>query len=220
MTNTSQPGQQPPTPFRILQHRVAEAHWRWKVWKQLYMGKHADDAEALERVRLMNSWAPAFFTMLKSLLIEDVVLRVCKLADAPKGGPAKAKRRNLSLSAALVDAQSRLTLSEADRASSLIQAFRIAVEPMIKLRNWRIAHEDYDVATGVEDAPAFTDKDVETAMASAVGIMELLDPEFGIAEFGYKSMLANDDGDSLVYALRCADVYHKDRMAKQLGPLR
>lgn len=183
------------------------------------MGDRAKPQEAMARVAMMNSAAPAFFAMLEGLLFEDVVLRVCKLIDKAESRTKMGPRRNLSLKAALLDQSARLGAPVAKKLESLIDAFVATSEPLITWRNWYISHEDYLVATGVEPLPPLSGLDVDQAAQKAVEIMELLDPVSETCEFGYDHMIGNGDGASLLYAMRCAQQYHKECLAIGVRPL-
>lgn len=220
MANDSGNSEKPKTPFEKLQFRVAEAHWRWKVWKQLYMDDPAKPGEAAERIKLQDSTAPVFFAMLRQIILQDVVLRLCKLVDAEEGGPSKERRRNFSLRSALVDAQKWLSPTDAASAKLQIDKFYASSTPFIKWRHWDIAHDDYNVAIGAQLLPDVTDTDIDRAMNSAVEIMKLLDPNGASKAFMYDHMISTDDGDSIIYALRCAKQYNKERVKNGLGHYR
>lgn len=189
------------TPFQLLQFRVSEAHWRWKVWKQLFLADPAKLAEAKERQRIQNSAAPVFFAMLQDVILQDVVLRLCKLADAEEGGHRQNKRRNFSLSGALIDARDQLSPANSGAAEKAIQSFKAASTALIKWRHWKFAHDDYEVAVGGQALPKLAIADVDAAMKSAVEVMQLLDPNAAHTEFAYDGTIAFGDGDSIMYAL-------------------
>lgn len=214
-----QPSPVPRTPFGMLQIRVAEAHWRWKVWKQIYMIGPGGPAEASERMAMLDSAAPDFFRMLREILLQDVALRLCKLVDAGEGGPSKNRRRNLSLASAFDDAQPRLDSDTAGKVAAMLVNFKAASEPLVKWRHWVFAHDDYEVATGAHTPPRLSDTHINEAMKAAAEIMRLLDPQGADCEFAYDQLIALGDGDSLLYHLRCAVKYREERLAQLKRPL-
>ncbi|HMN41409.1 MAG TPA: hypothetical protein PKE29_11235 [Phycisphaerales bacterium] len=218
MCNSTTPKQHY-TPFQWLQFSVADTHWRWRVWKQLFMASPEKPEEVAEWPKLMNSFAPVFFDMLDRLLFKDVVLSICKLVDPAESPTRQGPRRNFSLKAIALDEAARLGASKSDNAKSLIDAFVTTSQPLITWRNWSIAHDDYLVATGAEPLPPLTGTDVERAIASAVEIMTLLDATSATSEYRYDGMMAHGDGESIKYALRMAEQYRKECLAVGVRPL-
>lgn len=208
-----------PTPFQHLQFRVSEAHWRWKVWKQLYLGDPSKPDELMQRHELMVSAAASFFAMLQNLLLDDVVLRICKLVDPEEGGPHKARRKNLSLRAAIAEASARLTPAALTEANALAHALDKLTEPFKTWRNWRGAHDDRLTAIGDEVLPPLPFADVDGSLNGAVKIMQLLDPLSPDNEHRYDWMIAPGDGEGLLYALRCARQYHKECIEQFRAPI-
>jgi hypothetical protein len=199
---------------------VAEAHWRWKLWKQLFMGSRDAEAESKERIRLMNSAASAFFGVVKKLLVDDVILRVCRLGDRDTTPTRSGLRENLSLANAFEDCKQRLSSADAATVEQLVRDFKNSIASLVDYRNRVIAHEDLLVALGTEKTPPFSDTDLDRALEDAVSIMKLLDPWSPGVEYGYKDLIVSGgDGKSLIYALRCADRYHKDCLAAGRRPL-
>lgn len=217
--NAPQQPPKPQTPFNTLQFRVAEAHWRWKVWKQIYMLGPAGEAEARDRIAVLNGAAPAFFAMLRDILLQDVALRLCKLVDPREEGRKKKPRRNFSLASALEDAKPRLDPSTATQVSTMLDRFKLASEPLIRWRHWVFAHDDYEVATGAHTPPGLNDTHIDAALNAAVEIMRLLDPQAGNCEYAYDQLIALGDGDSLVFNLRCAKKYREECREQLKRPL-
>jgi hypothetical protein len=218
MTDSLAPNPERHTPFEILQFRVAEAHWRWKIWKQLFAGTRSNQDEVEQRISLMNRTASAFFTVIQQILLDDVIARVCKLLDPGVQGPKK--RENLSLESAISRASKRIEGEKLAAATEQLKKFKVAALPLVEHRNWRIAHDDFLVAIGEEKVPALVlDDAIDGALQSAELIMELLDPNMATNQFLYGQMIARGDGDSLLRALRYADQYRKECRAQGRQPL-
>jgi hypothetical protein len=215
---TNTPRKRKPSAFEILQFRVADVHWRWKVWKQLFTADPSKPDEAREWQGLMNSVARDFFVLLQDVLLQDVVLRICKLFDPPTGGPKQAKRTSLSLAAVRESAKGRLTASaEADIRKRTFALQRTA-KPLEAWRNRRLAHDDEQTATGASVLPMLQLARIEKALTQATEIMALLDPDSASREYQYDSMIAFGDGNALKYAIRCAAQYRKECVAKGCVP--
>src|SRR5690606_10075579 len=160
---------------QLLQSHLAEAHWRWKVWRQMF----CDSGE--EGYRLMNSQAPAFFGLLENVLLDDIVLWLCKLAD-PK---EQRGRENLSLEWAITDAEPRLG-DQAAKARRLLDELRRLMQPFRTWRHRRIAHHDKKTALRAEVLDPVRFADIDRAIGVATEIMKRLDG--GAGEFAYDGM--------------------------------
>jgi len=206
------------SPFEILQFRVAEIHWRGKVWKQLFAGVRENEEDVEDRISLMNRSAEAFFTIVQQMLLDDIIARICKLLDPAEQGPQK--RENLSLLSALERARDRIDNDAQAKAIELIDEFKRKSEPLIRRRNWRISHDDFLVATGTEKPPEFVlDESMDGALRSAEAIMNIFDPRFREVEYRYADMIAQGDGRAILRALRQADQYRKACRALNCRPL-
>lgn len=206
----------PTTPFKKLQFRVADVHWRWKNWKQLFMCDPARSEETDDRFTLMDSVSPHFFILLKDVLLQDVALRLCKLIDPAESGPPKARRRNFSLLAALEDAKARPEFLNPSQVQALVSKMKSSSTPLIQWRNWIFAHDDYEVATGAHEPSPLTDEHIESALRSAIEVMNLIDPQYGEVGFAYSEMIALGDADSLIQALRNAKKYEIEQIRRYL----
>jgi hypothetical protein len=198
-----------PDPFRVLQHRVAEVHWRWKVWKQLFR----DSGE--EGNRLMNSHAPSFFWLVERTLFDDIVMRLCKLVDPPKGGPPTARRTNLVLQWVFETAKTRLGTGARDVEKLLDELGRLTRT----LRSWRnraIAHEDERTTRRAEPLDSIPFGDIDRAISLAIEIMTGLEEED--QAFLYDTMIAAGDGDSLLQSLRWAEKHVQEATAQHRRP--
>lgn len=208
-----------PSAFKILQFRVADVYWRWKVWKQLFIADPSKPDDATEWQALMNSWAKNFFVMLHDVLLQDVVLRICKLFDPPIGGPKKAKRTSLSLAAARESAKNQLAASAEAEIRKKTFALQRTAKPLEAWRNRLIAHDDELTATGASALPKLQLARIEQCLMQAAEIMMLLDPNSAQHAYQYDGMIAHGDGDSIKYAIRCAEQYKKECLAHGRRPL-
>jgi len=196
-----------PSDLLILQRRVAEAYWRWKVWKQLFMKARGDRGEAKERLRVMNGMASDFFGMIHELLFSDIVVRICKLGDPRESNTPQGKRSNLTLEKLFNDADSRLSKAKKVRARKLLDRFKTDTTFFRLWRNRKEAHEDHLTATRIDLLPAIKLRSIDRVLKSAATILRVLDPAAPACEFAYDQMIAFGDGESMMFALRCAERY-------------
>lgn len=191
-----------------MQFRIAETYWRWEQWKVLFMlRKGGDKEEADERMNLFASTAPHLMEMFRSLLMNDITLRIAHMADPARTG----KNANLSLARLLADAQSGLSEPEHARASTALQNFTSLAEKVGKRRNKVVAHADFAIETGSEAEPSFRSTDLDDCLAAAVSFMSLIDPERETSSFGYEHLIVRTDARHLIAALRDAKEIREQR---------
>jgi len=185
---------------------LAEACWLWRAWKRLYL--QPTSPTKYNTIELMKSAAPAFFfSLLRPMLLNTVILHICKITDPPSGGKQK---MNLSLERMAADAPPDPKTQAA--LTPLLNILKIALVPFKNLRNWMIAHDDFGIATGTSSAPKITDTQIDEVLDTAIQIMNLLDPNYSTTSFGYKDMSAQGDVDSLISALDRSHKYiHEQR---------
>ncbi len=68
--------------FDALSQKLANVHARWKIYNNIY--SHSD-----KRIDMLNEASPGVFYHLQNLLIDDVVLGICKVNDPASTGPIK-----------------------------------------------------------------------------------------------------------------------------------
>lgn len=199
-----------PSPFRVLQHRVAEIHWKWKVWKQLFR----DSGE--EGYRLMKRQAPSFFVLIQRVLLDDLILQLCKLADPPEGGPKSDRRTNLVLQRAIEDAKPRLGAGTTEAVEQLMGQLTEKTATLRKWRNRRIAHHDMKTAIQAEPLDPIWIADIERTIDLVTEIMKHL--QDGNSVFAYDAMIANGDGESLLQSLRWAEQHVQEAVRRGEKP--
>lgn len=207
------------TEFELLQTKVAEAHWRWEVWKQLFVPDPDVPNDAIQRMELMNSIAPALFAMLHQVLFADVILCLCKLTDPKDSRVRGGTRDNLTIKAARHWAANRPTSRQQKGIDRRLAALDKTIKPFKTWRDRFVAHDDHLTALGLASLPHLAGQKVERSLKRAREIMVLLDPHSKAVGYGYDSTVALGDGESLLYAMRCADRYHEECVAQGRRPL-
>jgi hypothetical protein len=204
--------------FELLQRRVAEAHWRWKVWKQLFVPDPGVPNDAAQRLALMNSVAPALFAMMHRVLFADVILCLCKLADPKDSRVRGGIRDNLTIKAARQRAAARLTSREQRVIDRRIAALDKTIMPFKLWRDRSVAHDDHLTALGLASLPRLAGKKVERVLELVREVMVRLDPNSKTVDYSYDDSIALGDGTSLLDALRCAERYRKKCLAQGRRP--
>ena len=60
--------------FKRLAAELTFIYLTWSVWKELF-------TVSSQRVELMNQLAPGFFVLAQDALVQDLILRFCRLCD-------------------------------------------------------------------------------------------------------------------------------------------
>lgn len=189
-----------PSPFEILQHQLADVHLRWRFWKQLFV------SEDNENFNLMNVHAASFFWVVEQAMFDDVVLRLCRLAD-PAEAKGKTPRPNLTLATAYEEAKPRLGAAAA-QVQTLMEELKDILGPLRSVRNRLIAHLDRATAMKAERLADIHFATVEKALDTATQIMQQLEPPD--RAFFYQETIAQGDGNDLLRALRRAEHYFRN----------
>ncbi len=186
----------PPEPFRLIQQRIAELHWRWRTWKQLFV------ADEKRKYGLMRRATPMAFAVIQQALFDDVVLRVCKLVERPRGGSPRQRRENLVLERFIIEAEQRGDQRAADAREKLGELGGCAKQ-LQRLRNRCIAHEDFETATSPQLPDAVEYRTVDRAIQLAIETAQQLEDDE--SPYGYEWLIAPGDGEALLEALRRAE---------------
>lgn len=194
----------------VLRDTVTNLNAKWIIWKQLYMAQPGRDEVNAARIELLNNSAPSFFAIVKSVLIESVVLDICKLLDGAETQVQKELRPNLSLPWLLKQRSEKAHGVDPSQWQGAITSLCAALKPFTVWRNRRIAHADAWTMLGTETLSQVLHKDIDAAIFEVTKAMELLDPETPIREWLHDNLLLNGDGNTLIYLLGCAHKYFRD----------
>ena len=114
----------------IFYHLVDEYYScqsRWQEYKELF-------ATTRERISLLNESTSYFFSMIQSILLDDILLSICRMND-PSSSFGKA---NLSFS----HFQDLMTEMGCEDLSRLVEKAKRNVNPIKYIRNTRLGHND------------------------------------------------------------------------------
>lgn len=197
--------------FERLKLHVADTCWRWKTWKQLYMLNAKGEEDAKARMALMQRTAGVFFGTLKRVLLNDVILNVCHLADPPTTKVKGVDRENLSLENALRAQRALISTQAALEADLAFDEFKKSVQPLKVIRDKKISHTD---KASLTEPMAVRDAEIDLAIEAAIRMMEALDPNSPSVSYGYQDMIAHGDADALLHFLHLGHQAWRDRFKK------
>lgn len=158
--------------FDRLWQDVAATHIDWNEHQHLF-GK----SESV--VASLNSFAPAFFSLVQNLLIDRTCLSICRLTDPIRTGG----NENLVLGRLL-----QVIESHDDRVPAAINLHALlgdakrAAEPFRPIRNKAIAHSHYDPGkphrARFDHYAGFTRDAVEEALAAIASFMNVVEKHY------------------------------------------
>lgn len=171
--------------FGPLYEDMIWLHARWQMYQQLF--RHS-----ARRTELLRDTADFFFSTLQEILLDDVVLRLARLAD----GEQTLGKQNLTLRqlpGRVPDAEVRI------QVESLLERAIGACAFAKDQRNRRLAHRDLRLATGLAETP-LAEIDlaaVDGALRAFRDVMNCLDECYGTGHVMYELLetgAGNADG--------------------------
>ncbi len=171
--------------FRFLRSEYGELHREYSYYKQLYH-------QGAEVEQLLNSSAPDFFNLVKTLLHDSLVLRIGRLCDPTDS------RRNSNLS---LDRLAQNAGTDKSELEVLVGEVKAAAVPFIKWRNKVVAHTDLTVATqGLPDSIPMLD--AEKVLSKIEACLKVVGARYGFADLPISDL--GMDAGSLIKYLRAA----------------
>ncbi|MGH7772381.1 MAG: hypothetical protein ACREQA_09090 [Candidatus Binatia bacterium] len=152
--------------YDILSNQVTWVHLKWKEYRALF-------GTSQERIDFLNEAAPAFFGDLQDILLNDVLLHLCRLTDPPKS----AGKPNLTIECLpplISDAALR------GRVKELLERAKDKTSFAREWRNRRLAHREFPVTVEV-DTRSLTPgsrQDVEEALAAIRAVMNCIEVHY------------------------------------------
>jgi hypothetical protein len=147
---------------------------------------------------VLHAAASRFFRDLNLILIEYVMLQICKITDPPES----AGHKNLTLNHLNVELRTaRLMTDEIEQFSNGLMTYRRSI---VAARNKLISHLDRDTVLNALDIGAHTKRDVEAFFANLYGYTEAVGNAVGEGPLDYRGGGPGDVLD-LIAVLRRAE---------------
>lgn len=155
--------------FGELWQDVVWVHGKWAIFCQLYAEK--------DSVELLNNTAPSFFRICQDVLLDDVLLTICRITDPAQTG----RKTNLCLERLVRHIDESAYCDLKDNATSLLTSFQQKLDFARDHRNRRIAH--IDLQTRLKRHPtelsSITRQRVREALQAIDKIMNTIEYYFG-----------------------------------------
>ena len=179
--------------FEALHNETARLFLRWKLYRCLY----SDSPKDFDTWNLTQT---GMFTVLKTVLFEDLVLRLCKLTESSN------VYGNLSINA-LDDALNEFDPNFARKYfSKRVRKLTEKCNRLRAVRNKRIAHMDRDLVfnASVEPVPTLRLIDIKEPIQTLEDILNVVAQGYGREHTSYGDILmpVSGDGEQLIELLR------------------
>jgi hypothetical protein len=179
------------TTWDFLHREVVWLHGRWMMFEQLYAASEA-------RVDALNRVAPTFFAILQGILVDEVQLTLCRLADPARIG----RRENLTLETLTEKIEQMGESSLARDLRQKLEGFRLACDAIVIRRNRRIAHYDFHTHQPAGEGLAGPSRaEIKAALESLRVYMRAVYQHFANSHMAYEHFAMNDDANSLIRAV-------------------
>jgi AbiU2 len=174
--------------FQALRQETGELWVRWKIYRGNY-------SEAPATLDIWNLTGTGVFTVLQTILFEDMVVRLCRLTEPDNAYDNLSIRK---LTAALREADPVFVEESLEKPLAALLA---KCEVLREVRNRRLAHVDLERALRIERCAvsALNRDDVEGPMRMLAAYLNLIEGRYLRSKTFYTDILVplSEDGQQL-----------------------
>jgi hypothetical protein len=173
-----------------LANKLSLLHLEWNQFQTLFL--RADESDLLDRT------IPAVALVFRMVLIDSIILHICRLADPAEMRGGKANVTIHRIPPLLTDSKLRKAIDK------LCAQAAVAIKPARDYRNRVIAHLDLPTLRDVHPIPlpSITRDSVESSLTILRDILNRVDLELTGASTLYEAGFASGGADRLVEILR------------------
>ncbi len=175
--------------FEAVWQEVVSAHALWLIFCQLYVDKP-------RQLLIMRETAPGFFSSIRSVIRNSVVLSISRLSDASKTG----KMENASLRT-LRDIVARLDDSQlAQQLDTTLEQLTKASKPLRDRRNRALAHADLPTALleHPDPLPGISKENIDDALHDISSFMNAIEMHYADSATEYENPIQHGDAKALL----------------------
>jgi hypothetical protein len=181
-----------PPPHPEVEERLTTLQAAWTVYGQVFKSE--------ANIDLLNRQVPSMAWLLQWMLIDTVILGICRLVERGK---------SVTLPALVSSLRVLATQDEYKGLVELLNGITTAVKPLKQHRNTRIAHNAQQLAQRPDDAlPKLTRKQIQDTIDQIVGLMNRISELYLDHETYYIPDMMGD-GDGLIQCVRLAERLHQ-----------
>jgi hypothetical protein len=195
-----------------LHMEIATLHFRWKIFRQIFVIDPDNPDKTQARYDLMNALLPNFFEEVRDLMLDFALLHICRITDDRQTKVKGCIEENLVIGQLIEVIDPMKSPALATVASDLrnrLDDIKKKCQPIRDHRNKRISHQDMKALLLTTTVlPQVTIQMVEVAVRA---IREFLDA-FELAIWGsktqFESVVSTDDGDTVIEVLKRAFAFN------------
>jgi hypothetical protein len=187
--------------YFAIRGEVVELNARWIVFNQLF-------ASGEGRIRLFNTAAPSFFSMVHDSMRDSIFLSIMRLTDTGKG--------RLSLSHLLSQTKQVLSPTAVQSLKDLLQGIEEESDTMRTWRNRIGAHNDLRMFVEVHPMPEIMFDSVGIVLKLLSDFLNNIGQHFGYPETDFADVRIPGDGDAIVRSLE-RDHEHRRCIVEELS---
>lgn len=180
--------------FEKIKEEVQWLHIHWAYYKELFLGSKL-------RIDLMNESAPLFFYINQTLLLNEVILSVCKLTDPAQSSHDK---ENMSLDKVLQLIEKEKKNDDlVNKLKTVLAGIKSKKDPFKKHRDKRIAHKDMAVVMSTEGTiPDISVEMIDNILDEIIEYINTIEEYFNNSKTGYNCISISNDSNSLLGLLK------------------
>lgn len=176
--------------YDCIEAEVANMHEKWEIYKQLY---------AKENIDLLNEVASSCFFVIHYMLVDDVILSLCRLIEQKNG--------NCTLSQLIVQLNKGAFSAFRGEWAGKFADLKAQCSHLKTHRDKRIAHIDKMTALSEAMLPAVLKEDINTALSKLSEVMNAISRQLYKSTRTYQSPRIIGDGNELIFWLKEAKEY-------------
>jgi len=186
--------------FNAIEREFLQLRYRWGLFCQLF-----DSGQS--NIDLLNKSGSNVFQLLQKLVIDDVMMSLCRLSDRDESmGHENASIRNM-----INRAKKNLSNETNSKVQGLLSELDRHLKNISKLRNKALSHTDYEHALNPEFLPRPTYDELENSVDVVRRILGALSSELYNYSTSYvPRMPLGHDGNKLLAVLTKAHGYQKN----------
>lgn len=187
-------------PLHRLIDNVTALHGNWNLYRDLF-------AKSEERVDFLNQCAGGFFQIIQHVLMTNMIMDLCRLADPEKTG----KNDNLSLKYILKKLEGTEVF---DAAQTYSERFGRLAKKAGGLRNKVHAHNDLHIALFDNERPEnLSREEVEDLLEAVREFLNCIIKHYTDSVYGFEYFEWQESGDTLMYLLSLGLKAHEEMHA-------
>ena len=172
--------------FESIDKCVAKLAYRWKLYGELF-----DSGQ--DNIDLLNASSASVFGLLQELMLDDVILTLCRLTDPAASGGGKDKE-NASINQLVKVSRSTADPAIAAEIDASVDRLDKLVKSLKIHRSKAVAHADLQHSLNAETLPSITYDELEGAMKECYNLMGKLGTKSMYRVGGYNPNIKFGEG--------------------------